>query len=215
MGSNEIYFPSYVWKNKLNYSHKEDLISSILKDYDENKNHDSEFNLEVTSSCMRSFYSEDLKTFSRMDLVENLLSLIYSEFEKYLKHFDIKSKFYCHRIWYSLYEYGMETKSHEHPLRDFSGAYYLKFDKEKDNSTFFVPYSPNSTSKYPLIEPKMQCDEVIFFPSYLLHGSKKHLNTDPRILISFDILCPDFSNNFEFKEYQKKEQKMIKSLQYQ
>lgn len=94
MHKNEIYFPSYVWKNKLNYQYSDELTSSILEDYNKVKKHKCKFNLEKTTCYMRDLDDNDLNKFSRMDLIEKIISSISKEFEKYLKYNNINSKFH-------------------------------------------------------------------------------------------------------------------------
>lgn len=99
----------------------------------------------------------------------------------------------------------METHLHNH-YADFSGAYYLKFDEKRHNSTFFLKnnYNDNIKAKE-IVEPKIEKDDIIFFPSQLEHGSRKNLDEEIRIIISFDILCPDFSNTYDIMKSLEKE----------
>lgn len=195
MNSNEIYFPSFIWKNKINFKHRNLLIEKIEDDYEICKKYECKFNLKKTNSYMRDFDDVELPKFVSMELVENLLSLIYNQFEKYLKFYNINTKFHCNKIWYSFYDYGMETLPHVHNA-DFSGAYYLKFDKNIHNSTFFV--DRHFLHKENMInESNAEEDYVLFFPSSIFHGSKKNNSKVHRILISFDFLCPDFSDCFK------------------
>ena len=101
--------------------------------------------------------------------------------------------FFISKMWYSLYENGMETLSHNH-IADFSGVYYLKFDKETHNKTFFGNKNFIKQPKKEIVfEPDLDENDLLFFPSGYLHGSKKHIGNDYRIIIAFDIFCDNFS----------------------
>jgi len=191
-----IDMPSFIWKDELNYPHKDTLIEAIIEDYDKCGGVPCRFNNKITNSYMRDFDDSRLIQFSCNDMIEELLFLMSNKFEQFLHYHKINTRFFCPRIWYSFYNYGMETLPHTH-CADFSGAYYLKYDKKSHNSTFFMNNNFYTQPKKELmIEPDVEEGEIIFFPSGTIHGSKKNTSSDCRILISFDFICPDFSDFF-------------------
>ena len=195
----EIQIPSYIWKETIEFRYKKELCNKIILDYDDYSKSNKfkfKFNKTKTSCFMKHFYDEDIPVFCDEDkiFIDELSSLIQKAFFNYLKYYHIDTSFFISEMWYSLYENGMETFSHNHNA-DFSGVYYLKFDKETHNKTFFKNKNFIKQPKKEIIfKPDLDENDLLFFPSGYPHGSKKHIGNDYRIIISFDIFCNNFSD---------------------
>jgi hypothetical protein len=195
----EIQIPSYIWKETIEFKYKKELCDRIILDYINYSKSDEfkfKFNTKITSCFMKQFYDEDIPVFCDKDqiFINELSSLIKKAFCNYLKYYHIDDSFFIFKMWYSLYENEMETLSHSHDA-DFSGVYYLKFNKETDNKTFFENTNFTKPPKKEIIfEPDLDENDLLFFPSGYMHGSKKHIGNDYRIIIAFDIFCDNFSS---------------------
>ena len=195
----ELQIPSYIWKETIEFKYKKELCDKIISDYVNYSKSDKfefKFNKKRTSCFMKHFYDKNIPVFSDEDqvFVNELSSLIKRAFCNYLKYYHIDDSFFINQMWYSLYENEMETLPHNHDS-DFSGVYYLKFDKETDNKTFFINNHFRVQPKKEIIfEPDLNENDLLFFPSGYVHGSKKHTGNDYRIVIAFDIICDNFSD---------------------
>jgi hypothetical protein len=209
----EFKIPSYIWKDTIDFKYKDELIDAIIFDYENysmSNNFKFKFNKNRTSCFMKQFYDEDIPVISDKNkiFIDELSSLIKDKFNSYLKFYNIQDTFFISRMWYSLYKNGMETLPHDH-YADFSGAYYLKFDNKKHNTTFFRNQNFKKQPKEEIIfEPDLNEGDVLFFPSGYPHGSKMHTDADYRILISFDILCDNFTSLID--DLESKKNNMVK-----
>lgn len=198
-------FNSFIWKTKINYDDKEKLIKNIEEIYNKNPNKTPEgWDCKIHSSFKNKKQNLEI-------IPKNLIKLIEeksNEFlDTHLKLMKLKGKYYMSNIWYNAYKNDQYQEIHHHGDSLFSGCYYLKFDKEIHHSTTF--YNPNYDLNYLLLEdnsyfsftPDCEEDDLIFFPSFLKHGTKafKQKCTDKiRITISFNICNSSFLNNKNF-----------------
>lgn len=219
----EVYVPSYIWKEKIKYQHKEKLVKKIIEDYKKdkvNKSFVNDFNTNKTTSVMKLFENKKSPIFSNEDnfLITELFEEIKKKFELYLKFYNINKKFSLERIWYAFYDKTMKTFPHDH-VADFSGVYYLKFNKEVHRPTFFYI---NNFYRQPnpdifcdfLIEPDVEEEDIIFFPSGFPHGARSNISDECRILISFDFVCENFSDVSKLVKKEKQQTNFGRLIKY-
>lgn len=188
-------FNSLIWKSKINYPNKNELIKIIEEKYKKNPNQTpKEWKCLIHSSFNRGF---DLQNkYIEQDLL-NVIEKNSNEFlNTYEKKLNICGKYYISNAWYNAYKGQQFQEPHTHGDALFSGCYYLKFNKEFHNQTIF--YNPNFDLDYSKLKDNVyfcstaNCDEddLIIFPSFLKHGTegiKNKLSDNIRITISFNI----------------------------
>ena len=200
--SQNIEIPSYIHRFKLNFSKRDQLISDILKDYSVCKNIEDLDFTERTTSFMRLFFGGSMPDYSGMDIVNEFMDSMFDAFEEYVKHYKLNvGSFNCFRIWYAIYEKGDQSFAHHHiSTGNFSGVYFLKFNKEKHNPTFFSNLPPAPELINPLaICPELEEGDLVFFPSSINHGSFPNESDEVRICLAFDIVSSNVSKEMHKK----------------
>lgn len=203
-------FDSYVWKSKINYSKKFELIQNLTDTYNEDKN-----SLTKNWNCLvhSSFQNQE-----NGKIPEDLLDIIEKKITEFLKEcpieLQIKGTYILSEIWYNIYGKNNFQEPHTHGNSLFSGCYYLKFNKDIHHQTMF--YNPNFNLDYSKIEenpyfwftPDCEEDDLIIFPSFLKHGTKgvkKNCSNELRMTISFNIMNPDIClNNTKIENFKNK-----------
>lgn len=184
-------FNSTIWKSKIDYPNKNKLIKTIEQNYKKNPNQTPK-----GWKCMvhSSFKTEDNQ------IPADLLKIIENKSNEFLDIYENKLKitgdYYINDIWYNAYGKHQFQEPHTHGDALFSGCYYLKLNKNiHHQTTFYNPnfgldYSKLESNTYFYFNPDCEEDDVIFFPSFLKHGTKgiNNINVeDIRITISFNI----------------------------
>ena len=185
-------FTSEIWKTKLEYDKKNELIEIIEKSYFSNPNQTPpKWNCKVHSSFGKEF-----------SLIPNdLVNLLQEKVDKYVKtnknNFNLDGKYFINEIWFNAYKHEQFQEPHTHGNTLFSGCYYLKFNKKIHHQTTF--YNPNynidffkvKNNSYFSVEIDCDEDDVIIFPSFLRHGTNgmkdKSKDVELRITISFNV----------------------------
>ena len=198
-------FNSTIWKSKIDYPNKNELIKIIEENYKKNPNQTP----KGWGCMLHSSFGKE-KTISG-DFEDSLLDEIEEKLKQFLKIYvkkiNIRGDYTISNIWYNAYGKNQFQEPHTHEPALFSGCYYLKFNKDIHHQTTF--YNPNFNLDYSKLEnnsyfcftPDCEEDDVIIFPSFLKHGTKgiSDLNTeDIRITVSFNItnynVCYEKSN---------------------
>lgn len=197
-------FESYIWKSKIDYDKKDQLINDLLQDYFENKN-------KLTPSW-RCFVYSSFGDQQNGKIPEDLLDIIEEKIKAYLKdcpnELQIRGTYLLDDVWYNIYEKNYFQEPHNHGDSLFSGCYYLKFNKDKHHQTTF--YNPNynldfskvKKNSYFCFESDCEEDDIIIFPSNLKHGTEGMIQKDSeefRITISFNVKNPDICLNRKMK----------------
>lgn len=197
-------FQSYIWKSKINYDKKDNLIKNLTKKFNENKN-------KLTPGWKCFVYSS-FRDQENDRIPEDLLDLISEKLKEFLENcpseLKIKGTYILNEIWYNIYDENFFQEPHNHIDSLFSGCYYLKFDKNLHHQTTF--YNPNFNLDYQKLEdnsyfcfsPDCEEDDIIFFPGNLKHGTKglkKNSSNQLRMTIAFNIVNPDMCIN-DYKE---------------
>ena len=198
-------FNSTIWKSKLNYPDKNELIKKIEQNYKKNPNQTPK---KWKCAVHSSFDNEDTQ------IPTDLLKIIENKSNEFLDTFDknslIPGDYRIFDIWYNAYGKTQFQEPHHHGNSLFSGCYYLKFNKNIHYQTIFynpnfnLNYSKLKNNSYFCFNPDCEEDDIIFFPSSLKHGTKGVSDCvnieDLRITISFNIrnssVCyPEKSNS--------------------
>ena len=189
-------FNTFIWKSKLNYDNKENLIKTLSKDFYKNRN-------KLTSGWECFCYSTHNQIIQN-NIPEDLLDIIEKKISEYLNNcheeIKLKGKFILKDIWYNVFEKNYFQEPHDHGDSLFSGCYYLKFNKDIHHQTTF--YNPNyildfdklEGNSYFCFEPDCEEDDLIIFPSRLIHGTKglkNNVSNELRITISFNVYYPN------------------------
>tara|TARA_R100000005_G_C4975713_1_gene187200 strand:- start:544 stop:1167 length:624 start_codon:yes stop_codon:yes gene_type:complete len=190
-------FDSYIWKTKVKYDNKDNLIQTLSEDFYKNKN--------KYTPGWKCFVYSSYNDHEQNNIPEDLLDIIEKKISEYLNNcpeeLKIKGTYHLRDIWYNVYEKDYFQEPHNHGNALFSGCYYLKFSKDIHHQTTF--YNPNYNLDYKKLEenpyfsfePDCEEDDLIIFPSNLKHGTKgikEKTSDDLRITISFNIINPDF-----------------------
>lgn len=197
-------FNSTIWKSRIDYPNKKELIKIIEENYKKNPNQIPQGWECVVHSSFKG---------KNKQIPEDLLKMIEKKSNEFLSicknKLKINGEYHINNIWYNAYGKNQFQEPHTHRGSVFSGCYYLKFNKNIHHQTTF--YNPNFNLDYSKLEnnsyfcfsPDCDEDDVIIFPSFLKHGTKgiSDLNTeDIRITISFNIsnnsvCCEKFNKN--------------------
>jgi uncharacterized protein (TIGR02466 family) len=112
-------------------------------------------------------------------------------------------KFGMHRLaitnsWYAIQHEGSVLKQHYHPDSLASAAIYINVDENSTHITFDAPMNQISCLTTPKVETmysidlwtiKVEAGDILFFPSWLKHGSNYEQNqTKNRVIISFNTM---------------------------
>jgi len=193
-------FNSYIWKTKLHYDGKENLIKKIEEKYHEQPNlTPKKWKCNVHSS-FEDKNNDDfflLKENNLLDVIENK---IHEFLSLYGEKINLHGDFSLSEIWYNVYKNNQFQEPHTHGGSIFSGCYYLKFNKHDHHQTQF--YNPNYNLDYLKLEnnphfcfePDCEEDDLIIFPSALKHGTKGVMqnSNDTRITISFNVYIEEY-----------------------
>jgi hypothetical protein len=184
-------FNSIIWKSKINYPNKNELIKIIEQNYKKNPNQ--------TPKGWKCMVHSSFKT-KNNQIPTKLLEIIENKsnefLDRYGKNLGILGEYFINDIWYNAYGKNQFQEPHQHGDALFSGCYYLKFDKNiHHQTTFYNPnfnldYSKLENNSYFCFDSDCEEDDIIFFPSSLKHGTKGVSDIsgkDIRITISFNI----------------------------
>lgn len=198
-----------IWKSKINFDKKNELIESLTESYKENPNSlTSKWNCLVHSS----FENQE-----NGKIPEELLDIIREKIREFLEdcpdELKIRGTYILNDIWYNIYDKHHFQEPHDHGESLFSGCYYLKLNKNVHYQTTF--YNPNFNLDYSKLEenpyfcftPECKEDDIIIFPSYLKHGTKgvkKNCSNEFRITVSFNVINPDICLDHKKEIYKNK-----------
>jgi hypothetical protein len=203
-------FDSHIWKSKVKYKNKDNLIQTLSEEFYKNRN-----KLTRGWKCfVYSSYGDPKQNSIPDDLLDIIEEKIYEYINNCPEELKIKGTYILSEIWYNVYEKNYFQNIHNHGNSLFSGCYYLKFNKDIHHQTTF--YNPNFNFDYEKIkenplfsfEPDCEEDDLIIFPSNLKHGTKgikEKTSDDLRITISFNIV------NLDICSYTKKQHKGVYS----
>ena len=100
---------------------------------------------------------------------------------KFCSRFQIKS------LWCQKYRKGNSHGIHNHGSIGFSGIFYAQLKETHKATRFILPFADftngNALDHYPNVKE----GDVLFFPSFLLHGADPTTSDEERIIFSFNI----------------------------
>ena len=111
-----------------------------------------------------------------------------------LKYKDVQ--YFITKSWVAYTEKGEHIASHDHGASHFSFVYYVQINENHSPLTFYEPtnrfYMPDATEwneqNHQNVTINNEPGQLIVFPSWLKHGTKKTQENSPRISISGDII---------------------------
>jgi uncharacterized protein (TIGR02466 family) len=139
----------------------------------------------------------------------NLNNIILDEANKILDEIGlIRDDIFITSMWSNISKSDNRHATHLHSNSLYSGVLYIEADERSGNIGFKDPriakemldfnWSDNSIFKHRTIEFEPKKGRLIFFPSWLYHGTKRgkfNINED-RISLSFNILPKSKANSF-------------------
>jgi hypothetical protein len=119
--------------------------------------------------------------------VQKLKDIVEHQFGSFIKHYrpeiiDDNEFDPVINCWYNVLKPGQEISTHAHsygPNGFYSGHFTVACE---DSETYYI--SPITRDK---LDFKNSVGEGIFFPSYLEHGTSKHIGNNKRVTVAFDI----------------------------
>ena len=191
-------FPTPVYKFALagHATYKKRLVKLLEQKFLSKSNKSAEW-ARCCNSWQIQAYDLDIQL---QDMYEEIMK----DVMKYIQYLQVNRPSYytIFDSWFNVHTFDMYQEEHGHMPAFLSGIYYLQFDKEKDNSVYFL--SPDKTFLYsswaqglPIINPELRTrtqledvneGDVILFPSSLHHMVVKSKPHDQlRITNSFNI----------------------------
>ena len=112
------------------------------------------------------------------------------KFEKY--------NFKLGNLWINSNQQGDFNKAHNHPYSHFSGVYYLQVQNDGGQLVFYrgdtsnqmmgIQYFLDSADTRPNFEIQPLSNQIIIFPSHLMHSVHPHKSNEPRVSVSFNLI---------------------------
>lgn len=179
------WFPKSIYS--VNNLHKE-YLSSYIKEVKKIKNTKKTFYIDVNSSHL-------LEEIHNKNTFKNLFKDILEHCKNYAGHLGY-SKESCDKLciinsWFNISSKGDSLLKHIHPASLFSGAFYLKSNKDdyinffKEDDMTIPPENYNELS-YEYCSYECTAGRLLLFKSNLNHSTNKQ-NGKEKIVVSFNI----------------------------
>lgn len=206
------FFSSPIWKCKLNYKNKKELVTEIEKNYKITPK-----KIPVNWICdlhTTFFYSKEDTSFQeyidKSKIPSYLYESILNKVEEFFSEINLKEKnnYTIFNMWYNCYGKNQYQEIHDHGDSVFSGIYFLKFNPLEHSQTIF--YNPGFNIRFekapdnPIFKQTINCeeDDILIFPSNIKHEVKPQKSESLRITIAFNIKNANLSlekNKIPFK----------------
>ena len=111
-------------------------------------------------------------------------------FELFKEQYGYNGKIQCVDAWCNFYERGYFQEIHTHPDCDFAAAMILNSGPDFARFYFANRMMGLTPTKYVVdttFVPDMEPGDILFFPSYVLHGVSPHKSDIMRASLSFNI----------------------------
>ena len=135
----------------------------------------------------------------RLEKTDEVLDLLKPSIDDFFKifKFDPVKEIVIEDIWKCLYNRGSYQEIHAHPGSDLTGVFFLT-EYEEGASEFFFSDRHNSeitefwkrNYSYDSRKIRYERGEILFFPSYMLHGVTQHKHELTRKVVSFNLKFP-------------------------
>jgi uncharacterized protein (TIGR02466 family) len=181
-------FTSTIYKGKIkNSSYKNHFLNILKKDKKIN-------NKNIKNSNLGGFHSTSF--IGNEPILENIIR---DHLQEYINNFSIKKTFSVKiSNWWMIENKTSDSNiMHNHPLSNISGAIYLRVP-ENSGRIFF--YNDNqhihsyglrdffNDSCFHCVFPlKVEVNDILLFPSYLLHSVEANKSNESRIVLSFNL----------------------------
>ena len=123
--------------------------------------------------------------FSMPDYKDDFFKILEKPFNDFGSHFC--QKFQVNSLWCQKYSRGDSHGIHNHGSLGFSGVFFAQLKSDHKPTRFILPFpdfiNGNALDHYPQVDE----GDVLFFPSFLLHGADPTNSDEERIIFSFNI----------------------------
>ena len=156
--------------------------------------------LEGGLDSFEALYGDQLQLNKKFD---NFFNHLEKELNIFLKNLNYKDvNYFITKSWVAYTEKGEHIASHDHGASHFSFVYYVLINKNHSPLTFYEPtqrfYMPDAIKwndqNHQNLEITTNPGQLIIFPSWLKHGTKKTEEDSPRVSISGDIIMTSQKN---------------------
>tara|TARA_B100001063_G_C16447569_1_gene396686 strand:+ start:39 stop:599 length:561 start_codon:yes stop_codon:yes gene_type:complete len=138
----------------------------------------------------------------RLEKTDEVLNLLKPSIRDFFNIFEFKQaeKIEIEDIWRCLYDKGSYQEIHSHCGTDLSGVLFLTDWEEGVSKFFFADRHDSEITEfwkinysYDSIDIEYERGEILFFPSYMLHGVTQHKHELTRKIVSFNLKFPQIS----------------------
>jgi len=156
--------------------------------------------LEGGVDSFEALYGDQLQLNKKFN---NFFKQLKKELNIFLNNLNYKDvDYFITKSWVAYTEKGEHIAAHDHGASHFSFVYYVLINKNHSPLTFYEPvqrfYMPDATKwneqNHQNVEISTNSGQLIIFPSWLKHGTKKTEENSPRISISGDVLMTSQKN---------------------
>ena len=105
-------------------------------------------------------------------------------------------------MWINSNKKGDFNKIHNHPCSHFSGVYYLQVQNDGGQLIFYrgdtsnqmvgIQHFIDNADTRTNFEIQPLSNQIIIFPSNLLHTVQPHKSNEPRVSVSFNLLLTEW-----------------------
>ena len=156
--------------------------------------------LEGGVDSFEALYGDQLQLNKKFN---NFFKQLKKELNIFLNNLNYKDvDYFITKSWVAYTEKGEHIAAHDHGASHFSFVYYVLINKNHSPLTFYEPvqrfYMPDATKwneqNHQNVEISTNPGQLIIFPSWLKHGTKKTEENSSRISISGDVLMTSGKN---------------------
>ena len=97
------------------------------------------------------------------------------------------NKYQIKSLWCQKYSKGNSHGIHNHGSIGFSGIFYAQLREGHKATRFILPFADFTNGNALDHYPEVNEGDVLFFPSFLLHGADPSTSDEERIIFSFNI----------------------------
>ena len=156
--------------------------------------------LEGGLDSFEALYGDQLQLNKKFN---NFFENLEEQLNVFLNNLNYKDvDYFITKSWVAYTEKGEHIAAHDHGASHFSFVYYVLINKNHSALTFYEPnqrfYMPDAVKwnnqNHQNVEISTNSGQLIIFPSWLKHGTKKTEENSPRISISGDIIMTSKKN---------------------
>jgi uncharacterized protein (TIGR02466 family) len=194
-------FSSGIYKDRLKYSRKQELINQITSRYHAQQIlKPKSWDEDVHTSIVYNTYKTPNEYFDKSFIPIDLVDLVDQKLQQLIHQENLQTlgKFYISEMWYNAYAHGQYQHMHKHSNGNnnvFSGIYYLKFNPNKHtctrfyNPAFEIDFDKVRHHKFFCFMPEVVEDDLLMFASDIGHDVPAQYSSELRITVSFNVTC--------------------------